>query len=115
MNIGSLCDKDKFFGSESSSACLNIPPLSPVVQNVIHGHKICGERNGTPYSNLRRPSKYHYKPYNKWTCPKGFMPCNGKPVTHLSNTFCMEENQLERCPITDIRTEEPNAEDVQDY
>ena len=74
--------------------CYDLPALSPVIQGMFNGVRVCGTRDGKSFMDQTRVGK-------DGKCPKGTEACvkNASP----ENTICYPPSDLNQmCPITSI-------------
>ena len=73
---------------------VELDALSPVIMAQFNGVRICGARDGLPFTEITRVEK-------NGKCPTGTTPCNKE--TRSEYTICYPPTEhLQKCPITQI-------------
>ena len=82
--------------NQTRAGCRHAEPFPPVRMHRIRDRLICG-KTGLPFLNVTRPEKLG----ENWECPTGYSSCGG--ISDPESMICEKEDQMENCPITDIK------------
>ena len=91
----------------NSPYCRSRPAINPILRTDISGWQVCGQRGGSNFLDIVRPSGGGDSPY---ACPQGTKPCGGTEgelaltkEDKVGSVICMpvdSEGSQTNCPIT---------------